>query len=143
MKTNQFSWLFTIVFTLIIMFHLLLYFFFHKQSFTSMMIILVVVIIVFLLFYKMTIEVDEQKITISFGIGLIKRQVALNSIATVDTVSNSVIQGWGIRYGHDYVLYNVGGTKAIEITFKDGGRKIRIGSKNPEILLNYIKALIR
>ncbi|MCB9197866.1 MAG: hypothetical protein H6600_05355 [Flavobacteriales bacterium] len=85
---------------------------------------------IYLLLYGMTTKVAEEKITVSFGIGLIRKAIDLKRIESVETVKTKWYHGWGIRIIMNGVLYNISGTDAVELKFKDSHRIVRIGSKN-------------
>jgi hypothetical protein len=100
--------------------------------------IMVLLIIVLLLFYGLTTEVTSEHIKITFGIGLISRKIKLGQITGVKIVTNPMYYGWGIRYIPNGMLYNISGTKGIELRFYDTDKVIRIGSAKPAELMNEI-----
>ncbi len=85
-----------------------------------------------LLFYQLTIVVDYQKVKIKFGIGLIHKSWQLDKIENAVAVKTNLLQGWGIHYSLNTTIYNVTGLKAIELSFKNSKRKVRIGCSEPE-----------
>ncbi len=95
-------------------------------------------VLIYLFFYGMTITVNNERIVVSFGIGIIKRSIALNKISSVDTVKNPWYYGWGIRFIPHGILYNIGGSHGVELRMNNTGRVIRIGTKNPAQLRNEI-----
>ena len=95
-------------------------------------------LLVSLLFYGMTTKVDREKITLSFGIGLIRKKIQLNRIKSIDTVKNPWYYGWGIRLIPNGWLYNVSGLNAVELRFNDKNGVIRIGTKDSNKLKNEI-----
>jgi hypothetical protein len=105
--------------------------------------ILVVVVLVFIavlaLFYSLNVEIKNNTIICRFGIGLIQKHIPLSEIQAANTVQNPWWIGWGIRWiPGRYWLWNVSGFQAVELTYKDGHR-FRIGTDEPEALLNAIK----
>jgi hypothetical protein len=54
-------------------------------------------------------------------------------------VRNPWYYGWGIRITPDGLLYNVSGTRAVEITLTDGS-KLRLGTDEPEALCQAIRS---
>jgi hypothetical protein len=50
--------------------------------------------------------------------------------------------GWGIRCGKNGKAYNVSGKKGLQIIFKNG-KKLLIGSQNPEELVAAIDSVVR
>ncbi len=99
---------------------------------------LVILGLILVLFYKLDVQITDQDVTFSFGIGLIRRKIPLNQILDAKVVKNSIWSGWGIRVGPSFTLYNVSGFKAIELTLKGKKRKVRIGTTVPEKLSQYI-----
>jgi len=101
-----------------------------------------ILLIVNLLFYRLRVIVLEDKIFISFGIGLIWKLIEIKSIEQIEAVKNPIYYGWGIRLIPNGTLYNIAGRKAIELHFKNSGRVIRIGSKDPQRLKDEIEQRI-
>jgi len=89
-------------------------------------------IVSFLVFFKMTIIIDDTHLTFSMGIGLVRKSYPLSEIASCKPVTNSVLSGIGIHMTSSGWLYNVSGKFAIELTFKNNGRRIRLGTDKPD-----------
>ena len=98
--------------------------------------------IVLILFYKLDIQVNDQKLKFGFGIGLIHRSIPLDQIIEAKAVRNPLWSGWGIRMHLAYTLYNVSGFDAVELTLKGKSRKVRIGTNVPQELSQYINEKI-
>jgi len=81
----------------------------------------------------MTTRVADGMLEVRMGVGLIGRRIALRDVARVDVVRNSWIWGWGIRWTPRGWLWNVSGTRGIQLTYGNG-RRFRIGSDEPERL---------
>lgn len=96
-------------------------------------------LIIILLFYGMTTTIDAASITIRFGIGFINKKINLANIESVREVENPWYWGWGIRMIPNGTLYNISGSKGIELKFKNTDKIIRIGSKDPETLKKEIE----
>lgn len=90
------------------------------------------------LMYGMRTEVTDTEVSVLFGVGLIKRIIPVASIQSVEVVTNAWYYGWGIRWIPRGWLYNISGTRGIEIQLKSG-RVVRIGSTNPEELARAIR----
>ena len=69
-----------------------------------------------LLFGSLTIEILDGELCCRFGIGLIRKRFPLRHVVAVETVRNSWIWGWGIRYTPHGWLFNVSGLDAVELT---------------------------
>lgn len=90
-----------------------------------------------LTFSALTVEVRDRTLRIWFGPGFLRRQWPLDEIETVRTVSNPWYVGWGIHWAGCWV-YNVSGSNAIEVALHSG-RRFRIGTNEPEALLNALR----
>lgn len=101
----------------------------------------IISVILLFLFNSLTIAVEDGFVKFWFGIGLIKGQYRLKDIEYCRPV-NYFSMGWGIRFMSDVVLYNVSGTRAIELSVNGKTRKIWIGTNEPEKLVIYIKSLL-
>jgi hypothetical protein len=95
-----------------------------------------------LIFYKLTISIDNNYLSFCLGVGLIKRKYRLEDIAECKAVVNSPLLGIGIKKIPGGWLYNVSGLKAIELTFKNTGSKVRIGTNEPAKIAGSINKLI-
>jgi hypothetical protein len=90
------------------------------------------------LFYSMTIRVEDGWLKWHFGPGLIRKKVALPEIESVEPVRNSWVCGWGIHYtGKGGWLYNVSGMEAVQIVMKNG-KRFRLGTDEPMALAQAI-----
>jgi hypothetical protein len=95
-----------------------------------------------IIFYKMTITIDNESISFKLGIGLLGKSYKISDIESCSSVKNSFIYGWGIHKIPKGWLYNVSGLKAIELRFKDSTRVVRIGTDNPDEIAGVITDLI-
>jgi hypothetical protein len=100
----------------------------------------VVTLLVVALFYRMKTIVDHGRLTVSFGIGLIRRSIDLNDVREAKFATNPWHYGWGIRHIPNGRLYNLSGSEAVELSFRSTGRVIRIGSPSARQLLAEIEA---
>jgi len=142
MKTTQTGWLTIGIFLPIITF--LGYQIFNADS-TSLYIltpIIILMVVCLLIFYQLTISIDDKQIKFWFGFGLIVKTYNLEDIKDCKAVKNSPLYGWGIRMLPNGWLYNVSGLKAVELSFKNSSKKIRIGSNHPEEIAKYINQLL-
>lgn len=95
-----------------------------------------------LIFYKLTIIVDDKTVSFRMGIGLVKKTYKLSEIKSCKPVTNSLLTGIGIRVLGNGMLYNVSGLKAIELRFKYKSSIVRIGTNKPEEISRLIQSLI-
>lgn len=141
-KEFTFSWLVvSLIFSLYLLFTSLFYFNVGEQSMKTILYLIItgICLSIIVLFYGMTTTIDAESITISFGIGFINKKINLANIESVTEVQNPWYWGWGIRMIPNGTLYNISGSKGIELKFKNTDKTIRIGSKNPETLKKEIE----
>lgn len=102
-----------------------------------------IVAFVLLLFFRLRITVDSQGIKWLLGIGLVKKQLCFDDIASISIVQSAWYHGWGVRLikNGDGVLYSVAGSKAVELVLKSG-QIIRLGTTQPEKLKAAILAYV-
>lgn len=98
-------------------------------------------VILLLLFYNLTIEVSQEFVRFSFGIGLIRKTIKLSDIEYCRPVSYFPL-GWGIRFRPGAILYNVSGNKAIELSVRGKKRKIWIGTDQPDEMARFISNML-
>lgn len=89
-----------------------------------------ILVVLSLLFYKLKVEVNDIEITLTFGVGVIKKRIELSKIQSVEAVKNKFWYGWGIRLTPHGWLWNIAGYDAVELTYKQSKRKFRIGCEN-------------
>lgn len=86
---------------------------------SAMVSINVLFVIILLLFYGMKTEIMSTNITISFGIGLIRKKIKLSDIRSVEAVTTPWYYGWGIRFIPNGIMYNTYGLKSVELKFNN------------------------
>ena len=99
----------------------------------------VVLAVVASLFGSLTVAVSRERLSLRFGIGLIRKSFPIADIRSVEVVRNRWYYGWGIRYTPHGWLFNVSGLDAVEIALGNG-RKYRVGTDEPQALLAAIRA---
>ena len=90
------------------------------------------------LFCRLRIEIDDQTLLASFGIGLIKKKVPLAQIIAYEPIRIRWWYGWGIHLTPYGWLYNVSGLDAVAITLRNG-RKFALGTDDPHGLVAAIR----
>jgi hypothetical protein len=91
-----------------------------------------------LIFYKLTIIIDDTHLSFKLGAGLVSRKYPLASIKECSAVRNNPFTGIGIRLYSKGWLFNVSGLGAIELTFKNKSSRIRIGTDKPEEIAQFV-----
>jgi hypothetical protein len=99
----------------------------------------IILLICLLLFYKLTITIDDETLCASFGPGIIRKRVRLAEIVGCEPVRIRWWYGWGIHLTPFGWLYNVSGFDAVAITLRDG-RKFALGTDDPHGLITAIRA---
>ncbi|MTI39008.1 hypothetical protein [Fulvivirga lutimaris] len=123
------------------------YVYFIKNDFdqtekTGLIIFAVLSVLIVLNFYGLTVEISGDTIKVYFGFGLISKKIKFEKIEAVEAVTNPWYYGWGVRIISNGMMFNVTGTKAIEISYKNSSRVFRIGTKNPQRLVEEINSRI-
>jgi hypothetical protein len=91
-----------------------------------------------ILFYKLTVQVTEEKLRIQFGIGLIRRSWLLSDIVSTEIIRYPWWYGWGIHFTPHGTIFNVSGFTAVAVRLKSG-RTALIGTDEPEKLRTAIE----
>ncbi len=97
-----------------------------------------VVAVVLALFGSLTITVDDREFRFRMGVGPIGKRVPLAEIRTWRAVTNPWYYGWGIRLYPGGWLYNVSGSRGIEIRLADG-KQFRVGSDEPDAVCRALE----
>jgi hypothetical protein len=105
-------------------------------------IIALLLLLALALFYSLTVEISDQYINLSFGIGVITKHFEIKDVRQVKPVKIRWYYGWGIRWIFDGWLYNVSGIDAVEIIMANG-KKYVIGTDEPEQLVRAILSVSR
>lgn len=113
---------------------------FRKTWFWSSLLVPVFVI-THLLFYNLTIEIADGRLLWRFGVGLVRKSIALAEIESALPWKMTGLGGWGIHYTPKGWLYNVSGRLGVEIRLKNG-KGLILGSDEPERLITAIQSAI-
>jgi hypothetical protein len=92
-----------------------------------------------LLFGALTVTVDQTSVRWAFGIGLIRKRMAIREIRSIRIVTTPWYAGWGIRLVPGGWLYNVAGRQAVELTHVGDGRTL-LGTNDPSGLYAALRA---
>lgn len=95
-----------------------------------------------LFMYQLKVTLTDTEIRVQYGIAPVFPVFPLEDIAEVHAVRNPWWVGWGIRYAINYWVYNVSGYGAVELVKKDGSR-VRIGTDEPEVLVEKIREVLK
>ena len=103
------------------------------------MVVLIVLAAVAILFSSLTVEVGDNELRWHFGPGLWTYRLPLDEIKEVAVVKNHWWNGFGIRMGPGFRLYNVSGLDAVELRLKSDEVR-RIGTDDPQGLANVLQS---
>lgn len=104
--------------------------------------VVLTLLICLLIFYKLTITINNSFISFRMGIGLVSRKYLISDIKNCKPIKNSMLTGVGIRMLHNGWLFNVSGLHSIELSFKNRKSVVRIGTDKPEEIATEINKLI-
>lgn len=93
------------------------------------------------LFGTLKVRVDHSEMSLRFGIGVIRRQIALVDVKAFAEVENPWYYGWGIRFYPGGTLYNVSGLAAVELALNDG-RRVRVGTNDSAKLFLVLESVL-
>jgi hypothetical protein len=109
----------------------------------ALLVVLGFLVLAAVVFSSLTVEITASSLVFWFGPGVLRKQVPLAEIASVEAVRNPWYWGLGWRLTPRGMLYNVSGLDAVEITRQDGSR-FRLGTDQPERLARTLsEALAR
>jgi len=119
------------------------YFFIKEMGFdpmyiTGFLVLNFIFLLIYLMFYGMTTIISDDRITVLYGIGLIRKRILIDKIASIQSVENNGNSGLGLRIITNGMLYNIDGKHAIELRLKDNNMVIRIGTRTPTQLKRKI-----
>ena len=93
------------------------------------------------IFGWLTVEVDDEKVSCSFGFGWPRKRIPLDDIASVEIVRNKWWYGFGIRLTPSGWMFNIQGLDAVMVERKSG-KKFRIGTDEPAELAEAIESAL-
>jgi hypothetical protein len=93
------------------------------------------------LFYKLTITIENDTLCASFGLGIIRKRLRLAEIVGCEPIRIRWWYGWGIHLTPYGWLYNVSGLNAVAITLRDS-RKFALGTNDPVGLVSAIQGAV-
>jgi len=111
----------------------------NAVNITGFLVLNAILILIYLMFYGMTTIISDDRITVLFGIGLIRKSISIGEIVSVQSVENSWFNSLGLRIISNGMLYSIDGKHAVELTLKDNKKVIRIGTKNSTQLKRKIR----
>jgi hypothetical protein len=92
-------------------------------------------------FSSMSVIVTREHVVARFGIGLVKRSIALDRIAWVEATRSRWYDGWGIHWTRRGTLYNVSGFGVVRLVLVDG-KAMMLGTDDANRLRSAIARAI-
>ena len=106
--------------------------------------VLGLMVVCLILFISQTVVVDEMRLEVRVGPGLIRRRVDL---ADIESVERLRLPWWAVTYGIRMSLdgrrqlWRVSGSDAVDLTIS-GGRRLLITSDEADVLATVLRAAI-
>jgi len=94
-----------------------------------------------ILFGSLTTRLTREELLVSFGPGWIRRRFRVEDIRAASHVTNRWYHGWGIHLTGSGWLFNVSGFEAVQLEL-NGGRRFRIGTDDPQGLVDAIRSVV-
>lgn len=93
------------------------------------------------LFYQLTINIEKSNIQLIYGIGLIRFNIKIDDLQSIEVTKTPWYFGLGIRFSPDGMIYNMNSLKAIRIAHKrnDKSKSFYIGTPTPELLKSKLE----
>ncbi len=101
--------------------------------------LLAVLVVAYALFATLTVEVIAGEVRVRFGVGIIRKAVAISDIQRCDVVRTRIRWGWGLHWTPSGWLYNGSGRDAVRLELR-GQRALMVGSDDAPALHNAIEA---
>jgi len=102
-------------------------------------ILMILFLAILIVFYKLTIIIDKEKVTAIFGIGLVKKTILINQIETMENYKIPWYAGIGIRITAKGWLWNVSPGNAM--LFKSKNKFFLVGSNEVDKVIATITKL--
>lgn len=147
-QKSQISWIANGVFALMV---LSLYLIYITQWGTNplplapFLIMLGVFIVLWLFFFRLTVKFNGSILQVIYGIGLITIKLKIDDLVSTKVIRTPWYYGLGIRITPGGMLYNIQGTKAVEIKYisNNKSKSVMIGSPEPERLKSVLDESFR
>ena len=102
---------------------------------------LIITLGILIFFGQLRITVTGSHLRLHFGIGIIRKKIALEDIERIHQVRNKWWYGFGVRLTPHGWMWNISGLDAIELKLKTG-KIFRVGTANPERLIEILSKQI-
>lgn len=105
---------------------------------------IILLTLIVLLFYRLTVEVKNNRIRLTYGIGLIKITLKIDELISTRVLKTPWYYGLGIRITPKGMLYNIQGSRAVLVEYMHKGelKTVMVGSAEPEKLKEILDSRI-
>ena len=146
-RKTQIGWWLIVLFTIPILWLVVAYFQqWGSRPLTELSLVFAIILLalIILLFYRLTVEVKNDTIRLTYGIGLIKITLRIDELISTRVVKTPWYYGLGIRITPKGMLYNIQGTRAVLVEYMHKGqlKTVMVGSAEPEKLKELLDARI-
>lgn len=140
-KHKEIGWLLISIMMLSLLILIVGYFTVMNIELTTLIVIAFAISFVTLLFYKLTVKINNDGILLTYGIGLIRIKLNIHQIESVEITRTPWYYGLGIRISPQGLIYNIQSLNAIKINHSKNGKSktLFIGSPQPELVLKAIE----
>lgn len=109
-------------------------------SMNGLLIVGSILLLSLLSFYKLTVKIENKTIHIIYGIGLIRIRLRIQNLKYAKVIKTPFYIGLGIRVTSTGMLYNIQGSKAVEVKYGINQiKRVKIGANNPTMLKEAIE----
>ena len=143
-KESQTGWLLIGIFAVAILFHCLAYI--NQWGNNPMPIaiflsMLALFIFILLLFYKLTLKIEDEGIKVIYGIGLIRITLRIDLLHHAEVIRTPWYYGLGIRFTPKGMLYNIQSRRAVRLDYQSGKKRktVMLGTTQPEQLKKFLE----
>jgi hypothetical protein len=113
------------------------------QYLRSVSLLLAINALVIVLIGSLKIRLDEQRLSWNFGfLPWPIWRLDLTQIERVELCETRAVEGWGLRFTREGMLYNAAGKAAVRI-YKRDGKCLRLGSAEADVLLGQISERLK
>ncbi len=145
-RKSQVGWILIVIMPLVCIFMALSYVYelgSNPLPFSAMIILIAVFLFIMLIFFNLTIFIQDRTIHAKYGIGLIHIKIRVDELHEASIVKTPWWYGWGIRVTPQGMLYNIYGKQAVKIKYTGKGKTktVMLGSAEPEKLLEKVNQL--
>jgi len=104
----------------------------------------VILLISILSTYKMLIRVEKNKVSIIYGISILRFSKSMEQLEEVSFMKTAFLWGIGIRWTPEGMLYNINSSDLVRISYKKNGKskKFMVGVSQREKLKEILERVV-